>query len=108
MEQPDSFSLDERVRASVGRYLGVPETRLLDTALLGDDLCVDSLMAAEMVTVVEDDLDVRLGDDVLDGVSTYGDFARSVRRQVETAPATGGSAASSAGGETAVPAGSEA
>ncbi|MGN6087939.1 MAG: phosphopantetheine-binding protein [Actinomycetales bacterium] len=80
MQQTGSDSFESRVRASVGRYLGVPETRLLDTALLGDDLCVDSLMAAEMVTVVEDDLDLRLDDSVLDGVSTYGDFERAVRR----------------------------
>lgn len=71
------------LRAVVSRHLDVDPARLVSEAALGDDLCIDSLDAAELVVVVGDELGTELPDDVLDGVRTYGDLTRAVAARLQ-------------------------
>lgn len=73
--------LDLTIRDAVAHALARPgddlrpETDLL--AEFGDDD-----RALSMILAVEDAFDVRLPDDFLDGIETYGDFTRAVRLAV--------------------------
>lgn len=68
----------ERVRSAVGAHLGLPAERLTDNALLGEELAVDSLAAIELAMALEEQFGVRLGEDVMSRVHTYGDLERAV------------------------------
>lgn len=61
-------------------HLEVGEGDLRDDALLGEDLGVDSLAAIELAMVLEDTYSIRLPDDVLAEIRTYGDLAAAVAR----------------------------
>jgi acyl carrier protein len=71
-------ALRDELRTVVSEHLEVDVDRLRPETELGVDLGVDSLMAAELLVVVEDALGLSLPDEVLDGVRTYGDFERAV------------------------------
>jgi acyl carrier protein len=77
-DHPDASGLRQRLHAVVAAHLAVDPGSLQPEAELGVDLGVDSLMAAELVVVVEDALGLELADDVLDGMRTYGDLERAV------------------------------
>ena len=81
MESVESVDLEATVRGAVTRLLDVPEERLtVQTPLL--DLGIDEDTGLAVLVVVEDALDVRFPDDFLEGLHTYGDLARAVRRAV--------------------------
>ena len=75
---PDA--IPARLRRVVAIHLGVPPTDLRDDLDLARDLCLDSLAAAELLVVIEEDLNVKLPTDIRagrDGV-TYGDLVEFV------------------------------
>lgn len=76
-------SVEPLLRTVVSRHLDVDPARLVPEAALGDDLCIDSLDAAELVIVVGDALGTELADDVLDGVRTYGDLTCAVAARLQ-------------------------
>ena len=75
--------LEPRLRQVVAVHLDVDSARLVPTASLGEDLCVDSLDAVELTMVLEDEFDIALPDEVMADVRTYGDVVDMVGRQVE-------------------------
>ncbi|MDQ6650042.1 MAG: phosphopantetheine-binding protein [Actinomycetota bacterium] len=88
--------LEQRVRALVAAQLDVDPRRLTPAALLGEDLGVDSLAAIELGMLLEDEFEISLPDEVLNGVHTYGDTVAVVRERAGTAldgTAAGGRAA---------------
>lgn len=68
------------LRPRVAAHLEVREDELRPGALLGEDLGVDSLAAIELAMALEDVYDIRLPDDVLAEVRTYGDLEATVAR----------------------------
>ena len=76
--------LELRVRIVVATHLDIDPDRLLLDALLGDDLCIDSLDAVDLTMVLEDEFDIALPDEVVDKVRTYGDVVSLVQDQVAT------------------------
>ena len=75
--------LEPRVRTVVAVHLDVDAARLVPTARLGEDLCVDSLDAVELTMVLEDEFDIALPDELVADVRTYGDVVAMVDSQVE-------------------------
>ena len=75
----------ERLRTFVAAHLDLPPDQLTDSALLGEDLAVDSLAAIELAMAVEEEFAVSLPDSVLAGVHTYGQLERVVVAQQPTA-----------------------
>lgn len=75
--------LEPRVRAVVAAHLDIDPERLLPTARLGEDLCIDSLDAVDLTMVLEDEFDIALPDEVVDRVRTYGDVVDLVRERVD-------------------------
>jgi acyl carrier protein len=65
--------LEPRVRAVVATHLDVDPARLVPTARLGEDLCIDSLDAVDLTMVLEDEFDIALPDEVVENVRTYGE-----------------------------------
>lgn len=69
-----------RLRAVSARHLHLEPGSLIASALLTDDLGLDSLAAIEWGMVIEDELGLQLPDDAWTGVMTYGDVEELVRR----------------------------
>jgi acyl carrier protein len=71
--------LETKVRGIVAAQLDVDPDRLVPTARLGEDLCVDSLSAIELTMVLEDEFDIALPEEDVADVRTYGDVVTVVR-----------------------------
>ena len=53
---------------------GLDESKIAPSALLKEDLEIDSLGQVELVLALEDSLDLLLPDEELDGITTVGDI----------------------------------
>ncbi len=80
----DVTSVEPRVRSVLAIHLDVESVRLRPEALLGEDLCVDSMGAVDLAMVLEDEFDIALPEEILGCVRTYGDVVTLVQEQVES------------------------
>jgi acyl carrier protein len=81
----------ESLRESIASICGVTESDVVDSATL-EDLGVDSLAAAEIITDVEIRTGIELPMDVLRGLyglRTVGDVADQLELQLDRPPAAG-------------------
>ncbi len=76
------MSRAEEVRAAVAEHLGVDPTVLTPAAALDRDLGLDSLEGMELATTLEDRFLLRITDDELSALRTYGDLEQLVLRKV--------------------------
>jgi acyl carrier protein len=76
------MSRAEEVRAAVAGHLGIELELLTEQASLSQDLGLDSLAGIELATALEDRFSMRITDDELAGLRTYGDLERLVLRKV--------------------------
>ena len=76
------MSRSEEVRSAVAEHLEVPPDRLTGDAELAADLGLDSLAGIELAQALEERFALRITDDELDGLRTYGDLERLVLRKV--------------------------
>ncbi len=74
--------VDERVRRIIALHLDVDAGRLSPTTRLGEDLCVDSLTAVELLMVLEDEFDIALPEDEVGDLRTYSDVVDVVADRV--------------------------
>ncbi len=72
----------DEVRAAVAEHLDVDGERLTEQTSLGEDLGLDSLAGIELATALEDRFAMRITDDELAALRTYGDLERLVLRKV--------------------------
>ena len=72
----------DEVRAAVAEHLDVDGERLTEDTSLGEDLGLDSLAGIELATALEDRFSLRITDDELAALRTYGDLERLVLRKV--------------------------
>jgi acyl carrier protein len=72
----------DEVRAAVAEHLEVDGERLTERASLSEDLGIDSLAGIELATALEDRFSLRITDDELASLRTYGDLERLVLRKV--------------------------
>ena len=75
--------VDDRVRRILATHLDVDEGRISPETRLGDDLCVDSLTAVELLMVLEDEFDIALPDQDTSELRTYSDLISVVAHRVE-------------------------
>ena len=76
------MSRADEVRAAVAEHLQIEPASLADGTSLNDDLGLDSLAGIELATALEDRFALRITDDELAAVRTYGDLERLVLRKV--------------------------
>jgi acyl carrier protein len=76
------MSRADEVRAAVAEHLQIDRSKLADDASLADDLGLDSLAGIELATALEDRFSLRITDEELEGLRTYGDLERLVLRKV--------------------------
>ena len=76
------MSRADEVRAAVAEHLQVERETLTDATSLADDLGLDSLAGIELATALEDRFALRITDDELASLRTYGDLERLVLRKV--------------------------
>ena len=72
----------DEVRAAVAEHLDVDGERLAEQTSLSEDLGLDSLAGIELATALEDRFSLRITDDELAALRTYGDLERLVLRKV--------------------------
>lgn len=73
------------LRTLVSIHLEIEPDRLVRPALLGEDLCIDSLAATELTLIIEDEWDIAVADEERSDVRTYGDFEDLVTRLLSEA-----------------------
>ena len=76
------MSRAHEVRAAVAAHLDLPRHRLTPEATLAEDLGLDSLGGIELAQALEERFALRITDDELAEVRTYGDLERLVLRKV--------------------------
>jgi acyl carrier protein len=74
--------LEAQLRQLVADHLDIDPARLVPDALLGEDLCLDSLAATEMTLIIEDEFDVSIPDELREEVTTYGDVVTLLRQRL--------------------------
>ncbi len=74
--------VDDRVRGILAVHLDVDAGRLTPTSRLGEDLCIDSLTAVELLMVLEDEFDIALPEGEVGDLRTYGDLVDAVTERV--------------------------
>jgi acyl carrier protein len=74
------------LRGVVAKHLEITPADLKDGLELGNDLCMDSLAAAELLVVIEENLKVRLPAEMMAGREglTYGGLVQLICDQVAT------------------------
>ncbi len=77
--QPD---IEARIRGIIAVHLDVDATKLTPETRLGEDLCVDSLTAVELLMVLEDEFDISLPEDEVGDMKTFADLVAAVCDQV--------------------------
>ena len=78
--------VDSRVRRIIATHLDVDARRLSSETLLGEDLCIDSLTAVELLMVLEDEFDIALPEQDTADLRTYGDLLTFVAGRVDAPP----------------------
>jgi acyl carrier protein len=76
--------VDDKVRGIIALHLDVDAGRLSSETRLGEDLCVDSLTAVELLMVLEDEFDIALPEDEVGELRTYADLVDVVADRVAT------------------------
>ena len=74
--------VDDRVRRILALHLDLDAARLSPATRLGEDLCVDSLTAVEILMVLEDEFDIALPEDEVGDLRTYADLVNVVADRV--------------------------
>ncbi len=74
--------VEERVRRIIALHLDVDAGHLSAETRLGEDLCVDSLTAVELLMVLEDEFDIALPEDDVGELRTYADVVDVVADRV--------------------------
>ncbi|MEE9609005.1 MAG: acyl carrier protein [Myxococcota bacterium] len=71
-----------RIRSIVAEQLGVDLSEVTPEASILDDLGADSLDVVELVMTLEDEFDIEVPDEDVEGMRTIGDVERYVEARV--------------------------
>lgn len=82
--------VDDRVRRILATHLDVDLERISAETRLGDDLCIDSLTAVELLMVLEDEFDIALPEQDTAELRTYADLVTVVVTRVDGGDAAAG------------------
>jgi len=77
--QPD---VESHIRQIIAVHLDVDAASLKPETRLGEDLCVDSLTAVELLMVLEDEFDISLPENEVGDMQTFADLVSAVCDQV--------------------------
>jgi len=74
--------VEPRIRQIIAMHLDVDPGRLTGESRLGEDLCIDSLTAVELLMVLEDEFDIALPEDKVGDLKTFAQLVNAVSAQV--------------------------
>jgi len=74
--------VEPRIRRIMAVHLDVDPDRLTGQSRLGEDLCIDSLTAVEILMVLEDEFDIALPESEVGDILTFADLVAAVSEQV--------------------------
>ncbi len=72
------------MRQLIAVHLDVDPRRLTGQSRLGEDLCIDSLTAVELLMVLEDEFNISLPENEVGDLLTFADLVAAVAAQVES------------------------
>ena len=64
----------DKLKELVVDQLGVDDDEVTTEATIQEDLCADSLDLVDLVMAVEEEFDVKIADEDLEGIKTVGDI----------------------------------
>jgi acyl carrier protein len=73
----------EKVNSIIGERLGVENSSLVPEANLLDDLGADSLDVVELVMALEEEFNIEVPDEDVEGIRTIGDIVQYVGARIE-------------------------
>jgi acyl carrier protein len=74
---------DSRVKKALAQVLLVDDSRIVDSALLVEDLGISSLDRFELLMVLEEEFGVEIDEQELDGVKTVADVVSRIAQKTE-------------------------
>jgi len=80
--EPSQPDVEPRIRQIIAVHLDVDTANLTPDTRLGEDLCVDSLTAVELLMVLEDEFDISLPENEVGDMKTFADLVDAVCDQV--------------------------
>ena len=69
-----SDALTEQIRKLVSEQLGIDQNQVTPQAAILDDLGADSLDVVELVMAIEENFDIEIPDEAIEGMRTIGDI----------------------------------
>jgi acyl carrier protein len=81
------MALFEKVKAVIVRELGVPESKVTESATFDGDLKADSLDVVELVMALEEEFDIEIPEEDAEKIQTVGDAVRYIERKQQEAGA---------------------
>ncbi|QQR81746.1 MAG: acyl carrier protein [Deltaproteobacteria bacterium] len=76
-------SVDRRIRQIIAEQLGLSENELSNTSSFVDDLGADSLDIVELIMALEDEFEMEVPDEDVEGLLTVKDVIDYVRKCVQ-------------------------
>ena len=68
----------EKVRDIVAEQLDVEKDKILETSSIIEDLGADSLDVVELVMSIEEEFEIEIPEDAVEGIKTVGDIVKFV------------------------------
>ena len=75
------MSVEERVREVAEQIVGLPDDVDRDTEI--SELGLDSLDVTEFIMELEEEFDITIADDAVDGFKTFGDIVEYVENEMQ-------------------------
>ncbi len=72
----------EKVKAILAAQLDIDEDNITLDSLIGDDLGADSLDVVDMVMSLEDEFDIEIPDEAIEGIRTVGDISKFIEESI--------------------------
>ncbi|MBO5164858.1 MAG: acyl carrier protein [Ruminococcus sp.] len=74
----------DKVKELIVEQLGVEEEKVMAEASIQDDLGADSLDIVDLIQTIEDEYDLSIPDEAVEGIKTVGDIVSYIENNTET------------------------
>ncbi len=74
----------DKVKELIVEQLGVEEEKVTAEASIQDDLGADSLDIVDLIQTIEDEYDLSIPDEAVEGIKTVGDIVSYIENNTET------------------------
>jgi len=84
MKMEEKIMVFDKVKELIVEQLGVEEEKVTAEASIQDDLGADSLDIVDLIQTIEDEYDLSIPDEAVEGIKTVGDIVSYIENNTET------------------------